>query len=62
MSVNLEERLVELRNILAECDQDAAKAQSGNKSAGVRFRKALQAVINTSKEVRKEVLDATAKD
>jgi len=54
---NISDKIAALVTTLNELNDDAVKTQNGNKSAGTRVRKALQSVINSSKEIRKEVLD-----
>lgn len=53
----LEHKLIEVTNLLQETRTDAVKAQSGNKSAGVRVRKQAQEAINKLKELRARVLE-----
>lgn len=57
MDNNISDKIAALVTTLNELNDDAVKTQNGNKSAGTRVRKALQSVINSSKEIRKEVLD-----
>lgn len=49
------ELLNELIETLNSAVEDTEKFDSGNQSAGTRVRKALQSVINGSKELRKTV-------
>ena len=49
------ELLNELINTLNGSVEDAEKFDTGNQAAGTRVRKALQSVINGSKELRKTV-------
>lgn len=49
------ELLSELIETLNGAVEDADKFDDGNQSAGTRVRKALQSVINGSKELRKTV-------
>ena len=49
------ELMNELIETLNGAVEDAGKFDSGNQSAGTRVRKALQSVINGSKELRKTV-------
>lgn len=55
-------KITNLINTLNSIQEDAQKTQSGNKSAGTRVRKSMQDVINTCKEVRKEVLEIRNSD
>ena len=43
---------------LTEAMSDAEKADSGNKAAGTRVRKAAQGAANALKDLRKQVLEA----
>ena len=45
-----------MQMILEDAVVDADKADSGNKAAGTRARKAMQAIIAVAKDARKEVL------
>ena len=54
---NIQEKIASLVTVLNDLNEDAVKTQNGNKSAGTRVRKALQTVINSSKDLRKEILD-----
>ena len=51
------ELLSEIIETMTGALEDAEKFDSGNQSAGARVRKALQAVINGSKELRKTVTE-----
>lgn len=54
---NISNKINALINSLNEISADAEKTEKGNKTAGTRVRKALQEVINSSKEIRKDVLN-----
>ena len=45
-----------MQMILEDAMVDADKSDSGNKAAGTRTRKAMQALIAVAKDARKEVL------
>lgn len=47
-----------LRDKLADCEVDAEKFDAGNKSAGMRLRKALMEVRNSAQAVRKAIVEA----
>lgn len=59
---SISERIATLKQVIAEIESDATKADSGNRSAGTRVRKSLQEVVNQSKEIRKAVLEARNSD
>lgn len=46
-----------LKAIIAEAEDDIAKAEGGNKAAGTRARKSLQDVRNLAQDIRKEILE-----
>ncbi len=46
-----------LKAIIAEAEEDIAKAEGGNKAAGTRARKSLQDVRNLAQDIRKEILE-----
>lgn len=48
---------IKLKEIVEECAADIMKFEAGNKAAGTRIRKAMQAVKNQAQEVRKAVLN-----
>ena len=56
MSVKVKLELVVQQ--LTEALADAEKADSGNKAAGTRVRKAAQGAANALKDLRKQVLQA----
>ena len=47
----------QLKRIVSEMDEDVAKAEGGNKAAGVRVRSAMQEVKNIAQQIRKEILE-----
>ena len=59
---NIADRIATLKQAILDIEEDATKADSGNKSAGTRVRKSLQEVVNQSKEIRKAVLEARNND
>lgn len=59
---SISDRIATLKQVIVDLEEDASKADSGNKSAGTRVRKSLQEVVNQSKEIRKAVLDARNSD
>ena len=47
----------QLKQLVAEVEEDVRKAEGGNKAAGTRVRKAMQDVKNAAQDVRKKVLE-----
>ncbi len=47
-----------LKQLVEATSEDVAKAAGGNKAAGTRVRKAMQAIKAASQEVRKKVLES----
>ncbi|MBI1371909.1 MAG: histone H1 [Phycisphaera sp.] len=47
----------QLKQIIADAEDDVAKAESGNKAAGTRVRKAMQDIKNAAQDIRKKVLE-----
>lgn len=45
----------QLKKLIAEVEEDIAKAEGGNKAAGVRVRKTMQDVKNSAQEIREKV-------
>lgn len=45
-----------LKQIIAGVEDDLAKAEGGNKAAGVRVRQSMQDVKNAAQEVREAIL------
>ena len=50
------EEFERLRNLVAEAAEHVAKAEAGNKAAGVRTRKLMQDIKNAANEVRVKIL------
>lgn len=46
-----------LKRLIAEAEEDVAKAQGGNKAAGTRVRKTMQEIKDAAQNVRKAVLE-----
>jgi len=46
-----------LKQVIANAEDDVAKAEGGNKAAGTRVRTAMQEVKNIAQDIRKEVLE-----
>ncbi|RMD60044.1 MAG: histone H1 [Planctomycetota bacterium] len=46
-----------LKRLIAEAEEDIAKAEGGNKAAGTRVRKAMQEIKNAAQAVRQKVLE-----
>lgn len=46
-----------LKRIVAEAEEDIAKAEGGNKAAGTRVRKKMQEIKAAAQEVRKKILE-----
>lgn len=46
-----------LKRLVAEAEEDVAKAIGGNKAAGTRVRKKMQEIKTAAQEVRKKVLE-----
>ena len=46
-----------LRRMVEEAADDIAKATGGNKAAGTRVRKSMQAIKNAAQDVRKRILE-----
>ena len=46
-----------LKRIVAEAEEDIAKAEGGNKAAGTRVRKKMQEIKAAAQEVRKRILE-----
>ena len=47
----------ELKRIVAEAEDDVAKAIGGNRAAGTRARKKMQDIKTAAQEVRKKILE-----
>ncbi len=46
-----------LKRLIAQAEDDMAKAQGGNKAAGTRVRKTMQEIKDAAQAVRKAVLE-----
>ncbi len=46
-----------LKRLIAEAEDDVAKAEGGNKAAGTRVRKQMQEIKNMAQNVRNKVLE-----
>ena len=46
-----------LKEIVSACEDDIAKAEKGNRSAGTRVRKAMQDIKTQAQELRKAILE-----
>jgi len=51
-----------LKRLIAEAEEDMAKALGGNRAAGTRVRKIMQDIKSTAQEVRKRVLEVRSAD
>lgn len=51
-----------LKQLIAEAEEDVAKAEGGNKAAGTRVRKSMQDIKNAAQEVRKRILEVRSAD
>ena len=51
-----------LKALIAEVENDVNKAQGGNKAAGTRVRKQMQAIKKAAQEVRNCVLELRSSD
>jgi hypothetical protein len=49
-----------LKKLVAEAEEDVAKAVGGNKAAGTRVRKAMQDIKSAAQAVRVKVLEGRA--
>ncbi len=49
-----------LKKLVAEAEEDVAKAAGGNKAAGTRVRKAMQDIKSAAQAVRVKVLEGRA--
>ena len=52
---SIRDAIVELEEMLNEMNDDAAKFDRGNKTAGVRVRKGLSDVAKSCKEIRNNI-------
>ncbi len=46
-----------LKRLIAEIEDDVAKAEGGNKAAGTRVRKKMQDIKSAAQDVRKKILE-----
>ena len=46
-----------LKRLVAEAEDDVAKAEGGNKAAGTRVRKKMQEIKSAAQDVRKKILE-----
>lgn len=51
-----------LKQLVAEVADDVSKAVGGNKAAGTRVRKKMQAIKDAAQEVRKKILEGRESD
>jgi len=51
-----------LKTLIAEIEADINKAEGGNKAAGTRVRKQMQAVKQSAQSVRNRILEIRAVD
>ena len=47
----------QLKALIAQAEEDIAKAEGGNKAAGTRVRTTMQEIKNAAQEVRKQILE-----
>ena len=47
----------QLKQLVAQAEEDVVKLDGGNKAAGTRVRKAMQDIKNAAQAVRQKVLD-----
>ena len=52
----------ELKQLVAEIEADINKAEGGNKAAGTRVRKQMQAIKQAAQNVRNTVLEIRSSD
>jgi len=52
----------QLKQVIADTEDDLAKAEGGNKAAGTRVRKSMQDVKNLAQDIRKKVLELRSDD
>jgi hypothetical protein len=50
----------QLRELVANAEEDVHKAEGGNKAAGTRVRKAMQDIKSAAQEIRKKILEVRA--
>lgn len=47
----------QLKKLIAEVEEDIAKAEGGNKAAGVRVRKTMQDIKTAAQGIREKILE-----
>jgi hypothetical protein len=52
----------QLKRLIEEVEEDYRKAIGGNKAAGTRVRKQMQAIKDAAQELRKKMLEVRAED
>jgi hypothetical protein len=52
----------QLKTLVAEIENDIAKAQGGNKAAGTRVRKQMQTIKQAAQTVRNKILEIRTTD
>jgi hypothetical protein len=52
----------QLKTLIAEIENDIQKAEGGNKAAGTRVRKQMQAIKSASQTVRNKILEIRTVD
>jgi hypothetical protein len=52
----------QLKTLVAEIENDIAKAQGGNKAAGTRVRKQMQMIKQAAQNVRNKILEIRTVD
>jgi predicted nucleic acid-binding Zn-ribbon protein len=52
----------QLKTLIAEIENDIQKAEGGNKAAGTRVRKQMQAIKQASQTVRNKILEIRTVD
>ncbi len=46
-----------LKKLVAQAEEDLAKAEGGNKAAGTRVRTTMQEIKNAAQEIRQKILE-----
>ena len=46
-----------LKKLVAQAEEDLAKAEGGNKAAGTRVRTTMQDITNAAQEIRQKILE-----
>lgn len=47
----------QLKKLIAEVEEDIAKAEGGNKAAGTRVRQVMQDIKNAAQDIRAKILE-----